>query len=50
MNVSCPLDYMASYAERRAAYILEKGEYNVRVGASSADTVPVAVITLYGTA
>ena len=41
---------MASYSERRAAYILEKGEYIVRVGASSADTVPVAVITLDGTA
>jgi len=50
LNVSFPLDYMASYSERRAAYILEKGEYIVRVGASSADTVPVAVITLDGTA
>ena len=50
LNVSFPLDYMESYSERRAAYILEKGEYIVRVGASSADTVPVAVITLDGTA
>ena len=50
IEIAFPLDYMASYCERRAAYILEKGEYIVRVGTSSADTRPAAVIELDETA
>lgn len=36
----------ASYDEERASYILEAGEYIVRLGNSSRNTVPVAVIIL----
>ena len=35
-----------SYDESRASYILEKGDYIVRLGNSSRSTAPVAVITL----
>ena len=45
-----PLDYMASYSEHRAAYILEAGRYIIRVGNSSVSTLPAAVITLDSTA
>jgi beta-glucosidase len=37
---------MASYSEKDAAWILEKGDYIIRVGNSSADTTPVAIITV----
>jgi beta-glucosidase len=37
---------MASYSMEDAAWILEKGDYVVRVGNSSADTVPAAVLTV----
>jgi beta-glucosidase len=37
---------MASYSEKEAAWVLEKGDYIIRVGNSSADTTPVAVITV----
>jgi beta-glucosidase len=37
---------MASYSEKEAAWILEKGDYIIRVGNSSANTTPVAVITV----
>ncbi len=40
----------ASYDEETAGYILEKGDYIVRVGTSSRDTHPAAVITLDETA
>ena len=48
--ISFPLDYMASYSEPRAAYILEAGRYIIRVGNSSVSTLPAAVITLDSTA
>ena len=37
---------MASYNEKLAAWILEKGEYVIRVGASSRDTAIAGVVTL----
>jgi beta-glucosidase len=37
---------MASYSEKEAAWILEKGDYIIRVGNSSENTAPVAVITI----
>ena len=37
---------LASYDERQAAFILEKGSYIVRVGNSSTHTMPIAVIEL----
>ena len=37
---------LASYDEKRASYILDAGEYIVRLGNSSRNTVPVAVVTL----
>lgn len=50
LEISFPLDYMASYSERRSAYILEKGDYILRVGCSSDATRPAAVIALDDTA
>ena len=37
---------LASYDEKQAAFILEKGSYIVRVGNSSTHTMPIAVIEL----
>lgn len=37
---------VASYDESRASYILEAGDYILRLGNSSRSTVPVAVVTL----
>ena len=37
---------LASYDEEKACYILDAGEYIVRLGNSSRNTVPVAVVTL----
>jgi beta-glucosidase len=37
---------MASYSMEDAAWILEKGDYIIRVGNSSADNVPAAVLTV----
>jgi len=37
---------MSSYSEKKAAYIMEAGDYVIRVGSSSRDTVPAAVIEL----
>ena len=41
---------MASYSPERAAWVLEVGGYVLRVGTSSRDTVPAAVLTLDKTA
>lgn len=46
VEVSFDLRDMASYDEERSAYILEAGKYVIRVGTSSVDTVPAAVIEL----
>ncbi len=47
-NVELTFDMaeVGSYDESRASYILEKGEYIVRLGNSSRDTVPVAVVII----
>ncbi len=42
--VEIPLRRLASYSEEKAAWILEKGDYVLRAGASSRDTAPVAVL------
>ena len=44
--VAFDLTDLASYDEARAATVLEAGDYVVRVGASSRDTAPAAVIRL----
>lgn len=46
MSVSFKLSELASYDTKRAAYILEQGNYIVRVGNSSADTVVCGVLRL----
>ena len=48
--VSFDLADLASYDEARAATVLEAGDYVVRVGTSSRDTVPAAVVHLAETA
>lgn len=44
--LSFPLCQLASYDERRAAWVLETGEYVVRVGRHSRDTHVAAVVEL----
>ena len=46
VEATFPAAAMASYCQASAAWVLEPGEYVIRVGASSADTVPAAVLTL----
>ncbi len=46
LRLSFDMREVASYDEQRASYILEAGEYILRLGNSSRNTVPVAVITL----
>jgi beta-glucosidase len=46
LKVEFDLTDLASYDEENAKYILEKGDYIVRVGTSSADTKVSAVLTL----
>ncbi len=46
LHLSFDMRELASYDEERASYILEAGEYIVRLGNSSRKTVPVAVILL----
>ena len=46
VKISFDLDYLASYCEKCAAYIVEKGEYVVRVGNSSNNTKPFAILTV----
>ena len=46
LHLSFDMKDLASYDEERASYILEAGEYIVRLGNSSRKTVPVAVILL----
>ncbi len=42
--VEIPLRRLASYSEEKAAWILEKGDYILRVGTSSKETVPAALL------
>ena len=46
VTISFDMKDLASYDEQRAAYILEPGRYIVRVGNSSVNTLPAAVIEL----
>ncbi len=46
LTISYQTSEMSSYSEEKAAYIMEAGDYTVRVGNSSRNTVPAAVITL----
>ncbi len=46
VTICFALDQLASYSQKQAAYLLEKGEYLIRVGNSSADSQIAAVIDL----
>jgi beta-glucosidase len=46
LELEIDLKSLASYHEERASFILEQGDYIVRLGNSSRNTVPCAVITL----
>ncbi len=46
LSITFDLKDLASYDTEQTQYVLEQGNYIVRVGNSSADTVPVAVIEL----
>lgn len=46
VQASFDLSELAGYDTERAAYVLEKGEYILRVGTQSRDTTPVAAIHL----
>lgn len=46
VQASFDLSELAGYDAERAAYVLEKGEYILRVGTQSRDTTPVAAIRL----
>lgn len=48
VQVRFDLSELAGYDAARAAYVLEKGEYILRVGTQSRDTTPVAVVRLNG--
>lgn len=50
LTISYKTSEMSSYSEEQAAYILEAGDYVVRVGNSSRNTTAAAVITLDETA
>ena len=46
MTISFPVRSMASYSQEKAAWILEKGTYYIRVGNSSRNTHVEAAVTL----
>ena len=50
MTLWFDLRQLASYDRRRAAWVLEQGDYVLRLGVSSAETRPVAVLRLDGEA
>lgn len=49
LSLSFGLADLASYSEREAAWIMEKGDYILRLGTDSAQTVPVAVVRMEDT-
>ena len=49
LQLSFDLRELASYRESDGAYILDAGDYVLRLGSSSRDTAPVAVLTLGNT-
>ena len=46
LNISFPVSELRSYDSEQAAWILEKGDYFLRMGCSSAETKPVARLRL----
>ena len=50
INMQFDLRDCASYDEEKAAFVLEKGSYIIRVGNSSVHTMPIAVVQLDGEA
>jgi len=48
VELSFDLRTVASYREEDASYVLEPGDYILRLGNSSRNTVPVGVVTLEG--
>ena len=46
VSIQFDLCELASYDEEKAAFILEKGSYIIRVGNSSVHTMPIAVVQL----
>ncbi len=49
LTLSFPFRRVASYDSESAAYLLEKGEYKVRLGVSSRDTMPVCRVRVLET-
>ena len=47
VEIGFDLKDIASYDEDQASFVLEKGDYIIRVGNSSTHTMPIAVINLY---
>ena len=46
LTLCFPMELLASYSTRQAAYLLEQGAYVLRLGTSSAQTQPVAAVQL----
>ena len=46
LTIEIPTFSLASYDEAKAAYVMEAGDYIVRIGRNINDTVPVASVTL----
>lgn len=46
ISLSFPIESLASYDEKNASWIIERGDYILRLGTSSADTSIVAVLSL----
>ncbi len=44
--VTIPLQLFASYSEKKAAWMMEKADYELRIGNSSDQTVPAAILSL----
>ena len=44
--VAIPLQLFASYSEKKAAWMMEKADYELRIGNSSDQTVPAAILSL----
>mgnify|MGYP001028467490 FL=1 len=50
LELSFPVERMASYDEGKASWVLERGDYIIRVGSSSRNTSVAAILTLDGEA
>lgn len=46
LTLSCSIRQMASYSTEEAAWVLEAGEYLLRIGNSSRNTMPAAILHL----